>query len=368
MQSDREPGDAATTGPSRLVFIDVFRGLIMAHMALDHVAWSFFDGYVTLELGWRAPVPFGGFWAFLTRFSGAFVAPAFAFLAGYMVATTSRRRAGRGVSEASVTRRLLLRALILVAVGIPLSFSTQGIVISVLVCLGLSLALLTALRRVPPAILAVGTLILFAVLPAVSRDLFPTWLGIVLNDARPTFEGGLMIFNPYPVLPWVGFMVAGFVTAATLGGEGRRRKWLILAGIFLLLFFVLRLAGGYGNAYRHDGILSLPFWFLAKYPPDLVFVCWAFANIFGFLALFELLVNTKAMRYLQPLVEVGRVALFFYVMHLFVIGVFDHAGLPRYPIAAGWAIWFTLMVTLYYPCLWYWQAKVRWPNLVIRYF
>src|SRR4029453_18645234 len=52
----------------------------------------------------------------LTRFLGVPVAPGFFFMAGFMVALTSLAREQRGLTHAEVTRRLIIRGLVLIAV------------------------------------------------------------------------------------------------------------------------------------------------------------------------------------------------------------------------------------------------------------
>ncbi|HEY6641073.1 MAG TPA: hypothetical protein VIZ63_02935, partial [Povalibacter sp.] len=68
---------------SRQGFIDVFRGSLIAHMALDHASLMFYAGRGAEELAASAPAV-GDFWQFLTRFTGVPVAPGFFFMAGFM--------------------------------------------------------------------------------------------------------------------------------------------------------------------------------------------------------------------------------------------------------------------------------------------
>jgi len=75
--------------------VDVFRGLLIAHMALDHASSMFNTGRGAEELASAAPVP-GDLLQFLTRFLGVPVAPAFFFMAGFMIALTSIARESRG--------------------------------------------------------------------------------------------------------------------------------------------------------------------------------------------------------------------------------------------------------------------------------
>src|SRR6185436_16184539 len=89
---------AVGTSSTRQAYVDVFRGLLIAHMALDHASLMFNAGRAAEELAGE-PVPvFDGIWQFLTRFAGVPVAPGFFFMAGFMVALTSAARLDRGVS------------------------------------------------------------------------------------------------------------------------------------------------------------------------------------------------------------------------------------------------------------------------------
>ena len=101
---------------TRQAYVDTFRGLLIAHMALDHASLMFNAGRAAEELA-AGPAPvFGDIFQFLTRFTGVPVAPGFFFMAGFMVALTSLARENRGVTHAEVTRRLLIRGFVLIAV------------------------------------------------------------------------------------------------------------------------------------------------------------------------------------------------------------------------------------------------------------
>src|SRR3954447_13914791 len=70
----------------RQTYVDVFRGLLIAHMGLDHASLMFNAGRAAEELA-AGPAPaFAGLAQFLTRFTGVPVAPGFFFMAGFMVA------------------------------------------------------------------------------------------------------------------------------------------------------------------------------------------------------------------------------------------------------------------------------------------
>ena len=104
------------TPSARQGYVDAFRGLLIAHMALDHASLMFNAGRAGEELAAGAAPASGDLLQFLTRFTGVPVAPAFFFMAGFMVALTSASREQRGLPHAAVTRRLILRGLVLIAV------------------------------------------------------------------------------------------------------------------------------------------------------------------------------------------------------------------------------------------------------------
>ena len=72
--------------PSRRPWVDVFRGLLISHMALDHASLMFNAGRAEEELAAAGPPAFGSLMQFLTRFSGVPVAPGFFFMAWVKVA------------------------------------------------------------------------------------------------------------------------------------------------------------------------------------------------------------------------------------------------------------------------------------------
>ena len=88
---------------TRQPYVDVFRGLLISHMALDHASLMFNAGRGAEELASAAAAPASAdFFQFLTRFTGVPVAPGFFFMAGFMVALTSLARESRGVASGEV--------------------------------------------------------------------------------------------------------------------------------------------------------------------------------------------------------------------------------------------------------------------------
>src|SRR6188474_1133570 len=170
-------------------------------MALDHASLMFNAGRAAEELA-ASPAPdFGNVFQFLTRFTGVPVAPGFFFMAGFMIALTSGARENRGVPHAEVTRRLLIRGLVLIAVDALIMGLPRALMgfysFMVLSSIGVGIIALALLREVPSRILlpvALGILVLH---PLIDVSGLPVWLQAIVYE--PVRTGAFR--SMYPVLP-----------------------------------------------------------------------------------------------------------------------------------------------------------------------
>jgi uncharacterized membrane protein len=364
---------AAPTGPlastRRERYVDVFRGLLVAHMALDHASLMFNAGRGAEELAAAAAPAPGDLLQFLVRFTGVPVAPAFFFMAGFMVALTSAAREERGVDRDVVTRRLVVRGLVLIAVdaivmGLPraaMGFYSFAVLSSI----GAGLIMLALLRHAPSTLLLPAALAVLALHPLLDVSSWPLALRAILYE--PVRTGVLR--SLYPVFPWCAILVVGFVVGRDTGARrDPARWWTALAAACLLLFLAVRLPGGYGNAYPYTGVTHLDFWFFAKYPPDLAFLTWSFVATFAGLALVWRLTRTRTPALLRPFELFGRVPFFFYVVHFYVLGVAAALVRAKAGLAVTGLAWVLLMALMVWPCAWYGRKKRERPNVLTRYF
>lgn len=358
-------------GRPRLHFVDLFRGLLMAHMALDHASLFFNRARFANEYAHARPAPPADLWQFLTRFTGVFVAPGFSFMAGFMIAVTSGRRSGRGLDEGAITRRLMLRGLILIAAeAVLLGLPAGRWAFEVLSCLGASMILVALVRRWPTAVLLPLALAIMALHPLLEAGRLPFPIAQILHDPRDV--GGFHAL--YPVVPWVGVMLFGFVCGRDFQSDPAAiRRWLLGALAFAGLFLAVRLPGGYGNAYGYERVWSYDFFVWAKYPPDLAWLTWSFLTIFLLLALLmrfqeSAALNSAPARFVATF---GRVPLFFYLLHFIVLGsvaMFVVPGLAhRQPLWAVYAVWAALLVLLWWPCRAYFALRERNPQSIWKY-
>ena len=358
----------ATGSAPRQAYVDVFRGLLIAHMALDHASLMFNAGRGPEELAAGAAPAFGNIFQFLTRFSGVPVAPGFFFMAGFMVALTSVAREGRGLSHWQVTQRLLVRGLVLIlvdAIVMGLPRALMGFYsFMVLTSIGVAIVVMALLRDVPNKVLVPLALGILMLHPLIDVSSWPVMLRAIAYE--PVRTGTFR--SLYPVVPWIAILMLGFAVGRdSLSRQRPARFWSVLALLSVVVFFVVRLAGGYGNAYSYASVASVDFWTFAKYPPDLPFLSWSFACIFLSLAVLSMLVREPVPRWLRPFEVFGRVPFFFYVVHFYVLGISAAVLRTKVGLMQTYVIWLALLAVMIWPCAWYYRMKRDRPNFITRY-
>ncbi|MGE0360924.1 MAG: DUF1624 domain-containing protein [Vicinamibacterales bacterium] len=317
-------------GAARLTGIDAVRGAIMVVMALDHVR-EFFHAdamvFTAEDLTRTTPI------LFLTRWITHVCAPGFAFLAGLAAARQLARDGDRGrLSWHLVTRGLWLVLLEITVMRFALNFRLDGrdpLLLIILVALGLSMVALAALIWLPSrAVLAYGLAVvalhnLLDPLRAADVGVFaPLWT--LLHVPGAFLVGGLPVVSGYPVLPWTGVMALGFAAGRLYDLDPARRQRLLTAiGLALVAaFVVVRAVNGYGDpspwAAQGSPVMSvLSFLRTTKYPPSLQFVLMTLGPLVIALAWADRRQPSSS----HPLVAIGRVPLFYYVVHFYLIHV-----------------------------------------------
>ena len=161
----------------------------------------------------------------------------------------------------------------------------------------------------------------------------------------------------YPVVPWLGVVGLGLLFGELLKRDtqqaGRVAIWTGLA--FLVLFMIIRMTGGFGNLNEvPEGWMG--FLNVTKYPPSLAFLAMTLGINLLFVGMWR-----SAETYLQsgyhPLLVFGRVALFFYLLHLWVyslLGLFFKAGSG---LVTMYGCWLLGLVILYPFCYGYNRFK-----------
>jgi uncharacterized membrane protein len=205
-----------------------------------------------------------------------------------------------------------------------------------------------------------------------------------------------VVFGPfhlafvYPLLPWIGVMLAGFGTARLFQDPAERRDARLLAwGLAAMAaFVVLRGAGVYGdpNPWRvQDGAIPtlIDFLNVTKYPPSLLFLLMTLGPAAVLCAYADRLPDIVK----QPLIVFGRVPFAFYVAHLYVIhtlsvafGVIQGFDARKFltfsfffPKGYGvglpgvYFVWLLVIATLYPLCRWVAAVKGRRQDWWLSY-
>lgn len=397
----------------RLVSIDAARGLIIVLMALDHSRDFFGDLRINCE------DPATTTWAFFaTRWVTHFCAPGFVLLAGVSAFLSGRRRSGKELSQRLLSRGLWLLFLefTVVYMGIALSVGILPFMFLVIAAIGASMVLLSFVCRFSPQVVfRLGLLIVFGhnLLDGIAFANLGvlSWLWMILH-AGPGYIPELNLEVGYCVLPWFGVMCLGFGGAHVFELEReRRQKILFLAGSLCLLgFLLIRAVNGYGNSRpwtlqpvfggttnigEGDSGIATPetvdedetqekeptkvndqrtsysrtlISFLAanKYPPSLAYLLMTLGPILLVLSFFDGLKDENLI--LRCLRTYGRVPLFFYVFHFYVLHI---ASIATYwfvvgqPISPFQAIYSGMGFPVGYGFQSLWQVYVAWSVLVL---
>jgi uncharacterized membrane protein len=217
------------------------------------------------------------------------------------------------------------------------------VILNVLWALGWSMVILAVLARLPlrmVAAISVGTVLLHNLLDPVPPAAFGSaaWAWNVLHVTGAVPAGTTLVITAYPLIPWFAVMAAGYCFGSILRDDAeRRRRWFVRLGIGLTLGFVIvRAINLYGDPQpwspqANAGTTVLSFLRTTKYPPSLAFLL---MTIGPSMLIWAWLDRMRLSRY-NPLVVFGRVPLFYFIGHLFVIhGLTYVFALSRYGTAA----------------------------------
>lgn len=402
-----------TTRSRRFQSIDQIRGAIMILMALDHVRW-FFTNISTYQPETLADT---NIWLFLTRWVTHYCAPGFFLLAGLGIFLFGAKiKDDRQLIKYLVSRGALLVALELTIVGYSWVFTPGYSFGGVIWSLGWSFIVMAALVRLPRvALLAAAAAILLlhnaffdgaGVAPGGWAHFF--WRALYQPGVTAIPGAGANYFFLFPVIPWLAMMVLGYVLGDLYlrGSDQRRRVFVGLGVSMLATFALLRLFGSFGNPDTLWISASTPALFsvqpevlrtiisflnVEKYPPSLQFTLMTLGPILLWLGVSKLDIRERAPnKFSQAMVLFGRVPLFYYICHLYVIHllaltVTTLVGQPNAWIGFGaepgasrpagygfelWfvhAIWLAILFILYGLCRWYEKYKRVHSHAWLKY-
>jgi uncharacterized membrane protein len=378
----------------RINSIDMLRGLVMLIMLLDHVRER-----VLLHLQVSDPMDISTVdpGLFFSRLLAHWCAPVFVFLSG--VSAYLYQQKGRPLTPFLLKRGLLLILLELTLVNVAWLGSYNTLYLQVIWVIGLCMLLLALLHHLPRLVLLVLGLLLVGGHNLLTPLQFAPgesgyWLWTILHDRGFLLapgEAAIAVKISYPLLPWIGVIVLGYLAGSwyQLAGAQRQRilwrsGWLALAGLLLLRGFNL-----YGETldWQVQPTLLMTVMDLlnfTKYPPSLDFLLLTLGLMCLALRALERAAAAKpAARWQQVLSEFGAAPMFFYILHLYVLLLLYKLTLllfaPNQQTAYGmmlgvshvgwvWLIAVLLAVALYWPTRWFAGFKQRSHWRWVRYF
>lgn len=381
-----------TPARTRIGAVDLVRGAAIVLMALDHTR-----DYTTALRFQPENLALTSLPVFLTRWVTHFCAPTFLLLAGVGIGLQAARTPLPALRRFLLTRGLWLLVLELVVTPVGWQFGVEPLPAFALVLwvLGWSMLLMTALVGLSPAVIGVAALVLIAghnltdgVSPASFGALAPLWQ--FLHVPGFLWPGGILI--GYPLVPWFAAMALGYAVAPAYQWDAvRRRRLFLVAGVTaVVLFLGLRAMNGYGNpapwrTQATPGLTVASFLNLLKYPPSLQFLLMTLGPAFIALALVE----PARGRIAGVLAVYGRVPLFFYVAHIFVVhavavltafaqsGEWRRIQVVTHPeqippwfglsLPGVYIAWLVVVAALYLPCRAMDQRKSTRPEWWWRY-
>ena len=378
---------ARATTRVRIESVDVVRGVIMIIMALDHTRDFFgIPGQNPVDLSSASAA------LFLTRWITFFCAPVFFLLTGTGAYLSLRRTTPGELSRFLATRGawlIFLEIVVLRCLAYQFNFDYRVTMLLVLWALGWAMITLAILVRFPPVVATAFGFVLIAghnLLDGV-RSTNPVWVilhvpGFVLNTPRH------VVFAAYPLIPWIGVTAVGYALGQVYSwNEERRRAFLLKVGVALTAaFIVLRAINVYGDPSRWAPQKSalftvLSFLNVTKYPPSLLFLLMTLGPALVFLWA----VDRRTPAALHPALVIGKVPMFYYVLHFALIHLlavatcyaryrsahwmFESPDLGHYPFTAppGWGyplpiiylIWAIVVLLMYPLCRWFAGLKAR---------
>jgi len=365
-----------STIKKRVLSIDILRGIIMVIMALDHTR-DFFSDYQFEP----TDLHHAGTIMFFTRWITHFCAPVFVFLAGTSVFLSGKRKSKKELFFRLLSRGiwLIVLELTFVHLGWAFNFDYSHIFLQVIWALGVSMICLSVLIFLPrQLILGIGLIMIFGhnafdgLHPAGSVGVFWDFLHV---QGPITYGHGNSIFIMYPLIPWIGVMATGYCFGAVFVlHEKKRRDAQYLIGMSaMVLFVVIRAINLYGDP---SPWLPQPTWWrtvlsflnCTKYPPSLLYLLMTLGPSIALLPLLEKMSGKVARIFLVY----GRVPLFYYVLHIFLIHgmaiidgyffkgnavttVFSH---PGFSLPVVYCFWLLAVIILYFPCRWFMRIKM----------
>jgi uncharacterized membrane protein len=383
-----------TEANKRIISIDATRGLVMIIMALDHVRDFMHVSSITQD-----PTNLQTTTAalFLTRWITHLCAPTFVFLSGVSAYVSQKKFSQKFLLSRGLWLILIDFTVINFALWFDIYFRT--LIVEVVCAIGAGLVVLSLLIKLPSRIIGlIGILIIFGhnLFQNVSfkenpalNFIFSLLFRQSLFQVNPSFD----FITGYPLVPWIGIVLAGFGFGELFNQpvEIRKKRFLQIGIVAFTLFLVLRLINIYGDpsvwSVQKSSIYTLlSFINVTKYPPSLLFTLLMLSITLLVLWITDGIKN----KFTDILSVYGKVPLFYFIIHLYLIHLIMLAmvfyegfgfkdlkfgilstGRPQGSGVELWVIyltWIGVVLLLFPLCKWYGRYKANHKdNQMLRY-
>ncbi|GAB3542980.1 DUF1624 domain-containing protein [Spirosoma fluminis] len=383
---------------SRVTAIDVTRGLVMVIMALDHIRDLLHITAMNQNPTDLATATPG---VFLTRWITHLCAPTFVFLSGTSAYLSLRKRNTAEARQFLLKRGIVLIVLELTIVNFAFWFDIQfrSILIQVIYAIGAGFIVLSFPAKLPTRQLGIIGLVIIVLhdvlllVPPFTNQAARFGWALLFRPDFFQFSPNFGLFVAYPLIPWLGIMLAGFAFGRLMEQPLAQRKRSVLQiGLGALgLFILIRFINVYGDAVPWTSQKNALYTFLSfinvsKYPPSLLYTLLMLGIALVFLSLTDGADNVIS----RILTVYGKVPMFYYILHWYLVhlamigmvvaqgygfsaiqpGVLNFGRPAGAGISLGlvYAVWFGLVVLLYPLCKWYGRYKAAHPeNGLLRY-
>lgn len=394
----------------RIYSVDLLRGIVMMIMLLDHTREFVHAG--ALQSDPTNPETTTAA-VFFTRWITHFCAPLFVFLSG--VSIYLQRRNGKPDRELSwflLTRGVWLVILEFTVIRFLVTFNFDygnfaGFA-QVIWVIGVAMICMAGLIYLPLKIVGIAGVLMIvlhnlldplSVPPNIAfsgqADLSQS-IWIILHQMGAVPIGSSTAFFVYPLIPWIGVMMAGFALGKVFDREEDRRiRVLLWIGLTsTVLFFVLRAVNVYGDpaAWRFfdTGVQTvLSFFNVTKYPPSLLFLLMTIGPGLIVLAMSDRIEGNSLWQ--RICIAFGRVPLFFYFLqwlwaHLAGLALAYLAGVDTdymfldpfrmgqaappghgFSLPIVYAVWIVGLIAVYPLCVWWGNLKARNKHWMLSY-
>jgi len=312
----------------RINSIDIVRGIVMIIMALDHTRDLLHITSITqqpTDLATTTPM------LFFTRWITHLCAPTFVLLSGASAYISLKNKNDFTESRNHLLTRgiwLIILDLTLINFGVWFDIHFNVFLFDVLSAIGFGFIVLSLLLKCSAKTIGViGLLIIFLHnlspnLPLAEASLFKRLLMPFFAPNAFPLGRGITFVVGYPPIPWLGIMLTGFWVGTIFEKAVaiRKKLFLIIGFSCLLLFVLLRFINIYGDSFQWVIQKNYLFTFLSfinvtKYPPSLLFCLLTLGIMFLILSLVEGMKN----KFTDIATVYGKVPLFYFVIHWFII-------------------------------------------------